>query len=437
MSVRLLVSVRPGETRGALVEDGRMIWFDFIRTLHEAPPPPPVGTVFLARVRKVEPGLQAAFVELEKGESALLAARDAKVLAPDQDAARPIEKLVHEGEAVIVQVSRPGRAGKGPRVTADPALPGPGGKPVRPKRGQTAPLWAEIEERAKAATPPALLWRPPEPDPALMLWRTAPVQPDIVEVDHEGSAAALRRAFAESGGKAEIIASRDDVFSAHGLDGAVDALCAPTVALKGGASLIIETGAALTAIDVNAGAALGSTVEDTALKVNLDAAREIARQIALRRLGGIVAVDFLRLKAARHRREIAAVLSEALETYRLDASEPDFTRAGLVEFVLPRRATPLHERLTSSCGHCGGRGHVADTAGRALALLARYVREARSGAPRALEARAAPEVIAWLGVREEAVARELERFAVTAPAWRAETNWPPERMDVRPQQKLN
>ncbi len=242
----------------------------------------------------------------------------------------------------------------------------------------------------------------------------------------------LRRALTGLSDNARLEARREDIFAAYGLDEEVDGLSSPAVALRNGASLMIEPGAALTAIDVNAGAALGSTAEDTALKVNLDAAREIPRQIALRRLAGIVVIDFLRLKAARHRRDLIAEFGRSLEAFRLEAAAPGFSRAGLVELVLPRRDTPLHERLRSACPHCGGRGDVPATAGRALVLLARLVHEARRGPACPLEARAAPDVIAWLTAREDAVGRELGRFAVAAPAWRAEPGWPPERMDVRP-----
>ncbi|MFW6027688.1 MAG: ribonuclease E/G [bacterium] len=437
MSARLVIAVRPGETRAALLEDGRMRWFDFIRTLHKAAPPPAVGTVFLARVRKVEPGLQAAFVELPDGETALLSARDVRTRTEGGGSPRPIERQVHEGEAVIVQISRTSQGGKGPRVTADPALPGPAGKAVYPGRGEETPLWERISEQARKARPPALLWRPPEPDPAVTLWRACPLPPDVIEVDHNAAAASLRRAMAATGGGPEIVTSREDVFSAHGLDQEVDGLTVPLVALTGGGSLMIEPLAALTAIDVNSGAAPGSTAQDTALRVNLDAAREIPRQIALRRLGGIVVIDFLRLKAARHRREVLSVLGRALEDFGLEASTPAFSRAGLVELVLKRRATPLHERLGAPCPHCDGSGEVPDTACRALALLARIVSEARRNPAAALEARASPEVIAWLGERGEAVTHELERFAIIAPAWRAERRWPPERMDVRPRQEAN
>ncbi|MFP4004864.1 MAG: ribonuclease E/G, partial [Alphaproteobacteria bacterium] len=290
-----------------------------------------------------------------------------------------------------------------------------------------------IEEDARRAQPPALLWRPPEPAPAVALYQAAPVPPDAVETDHEPSAATLRRALAQSGSAAEVAVSRDDVFSAHGMDSEVDGLFGPAVPLKDGGSLMIEPVAALTAIDVNAGGAPGSTAEDTALKVNLEAAREIPRQIALRRLGGIVAIDFLRMKAARHRREVLATLQRGLESCRIEAPAPGFGRAELVELVLPRRATPLHERLMSPCPKCGGRGDIPDPAGCALALLARIAREGR-GAAGPLEARAAPEVIDWLTAREAAVTRELERFAVTGVRWRAEPGWPPDRMDVRPRQ---
>lgn len=414
----MLISVRPGESLGALVEDGQLSWFDFVRTLHDGAAPLPEGTVCLGRVRRVERGLQAAFLELGEGETAMLPARDARHLPRTKDQQAPIERLVHEGEAVLVRVSRPGREGKGPRVTTALSL--------------SPPVRAEVEAGARTADAPAVLWRPPLPDPAVSLWSMAPAKPRAIEVDHEPSAAALRRALNGPDSNIAVSVSDEDTFAAHGIAEEVQGLSAPIVRLGGGGTLIIQPTAALTAIDINAGGALGSTAEDTALKVNLDAARVIARQAALRRLCGIVVIDFLRLKAARHRREIVSVLRQALEKYGLDAQISGIGAAGLVATVLPRTGVPLHERLRSPCPHCGGSGTVPDTAVHAFALLARIAREARHGRGLFLEAHAAPDVIAWIEARADAMARELERFAVTALSWHAEPGWPPDRIEIRP-----
>ena len=185
------------------------------------------------------------------------------------------------------------------------------------------------------------------------------------------------------------------LFEHYGVEAEIERVLASEVALPSGGRIAIETTRALTAIDVDSGAyAGGSDLEATALRVDLEAAAEIARQIRLRNLGGIVAIDFIPLKEAANRERLVAALRAGLAHDAAPIRFFGYSALGLVELTRRRQGPPLAEILAEPCPACAGAGLLPKAATIAAAALRRGAAEARANPGRPLAISAASEVIA-------------------------------------------
>jgi ribonuclease G len=427
VSTELVVDRSPFGLEAALLADGRLVQVDLL----DAPDEDPRGQIRLGRVRRVDRDLGAAFVDCGLGADAWLGARDARFLAAaGRDV--PIERMLGEGQGVLVQVRRGPGDGKGAQVSADIALAGtylvlrprrrevalsarlartPGAAEQRTRaqrlfpdtglmlrrgapRASDAELlaelarlqdqWREIEAKAGAATPPAVV-HAIDPLQRLLLDQLSPELERIVVGDQATLARARTWLAAWQPTLADRLVSLPDPFEAIGVAEQLEEALQPRVALPGGGSLIVESTAALTAIDVNGGGR-------RALEANLAAAPEIARQLRLRRIGGTIVVDFIDLSARAAR---AGVL-EALRAALADDPEPvqvfPMSRFGLVEISRRRGGPSLAEMLGRACPLCGGAGAVAGLRWRALPLM----RELTRRSPARLEVHAAPDLHDYL-----------------------------------------
>jgi ribonuclease G len=396
-----------------------------------------IGDIVLGRVQKVVPSLAAAFVDLGQGRSGFLTVRDAAPLtrarSGEDGENLTIERLVHEGEAVVVQVTKDGYGDKGPRISADISLAGrtvaltphdPGARVSRRIADEAererlmraawkalggydhlgaiirtaaegldearieselqslAVAWAEIAAKAETATAPAVLHR--EADLLSRLVRD--VLTDAVtrfEVDTSGALQRAKR-LAKTlcpGLEDRIVlyTGGPALFEDLGVEAEIEAALEPHVSLSGGAWISIERTEGLTAIDVNAGKSADTgSGRSPAMGVNLSAAREIARQIRLRGLSGLMVVDFIHVTAS----EDAARITQALEA--AFAGDPVHTRVsamsefGLVEITRRREHESLADMLEGSCPTCGGHGHVPRLEAEVQAALRRAERDAAS-----------------------------------------------------------
>ncbi|MGX9963843.1 ribonuclease E/G [Roseomonas sp. F4] len=336
------VSVSPGEMRVAGLVDDRLdeAWIE--RPSH----PDGVGDLHMARVAAISAAMSGAFLTLAEGLTGFLPESE---LPPPR---RPIAKALQDGLALPVRVTRAAQGGKGPRVTAR--------------------LSAAELTLAQGADAPALLRRG---DGAAL--RLAFAWPEATLItDSAAMAAELRTRL----GPSRVTFQHGPAFDAE-LEEAFAELASPQVSLPGGASLTIHPTPALTAIDVDAGGLAGSRDAGAHERMNIAAAREVARQIRLRNLAGAILVDFAGMPIKR-REDLQEPLAEALRQDPLGARLLGVTRLGLMEIVRPRVHPPLHELI--------GFPHSPLTLG--LAALRRALREvsARPGATLALVA--APEV---------------------------------------------
>ncbi len=209
--------------------------------------------------------------------------------------------------------------------------------------------------------------------------------------------------------RVELHAGPEPIFSHFGLEIDWDKLLAPRVWLKSGGYLIIDPTEALTAIDVNTGRFVGrSHLEETLLKTNLEAAKEIARQLRLRNIGGLIVIDFIDQEKAANRDLVYQTLLEALARDRAKTTALPISSLGLVEMTRQRVRDSLAQTITEPCGACGGRGLTLTPQILACDLLRQLAAEAREFPGYQLSLSAHPQVMAIL---EKDGARLLDRLA--------------------------
>ncbi len=180
----------------------------------------------------------------------------------------------------------------------------------------------------------------------------------------------------------------------HGIQREIEKIYEPRASLKSGGHLVIEQTEALVAIDVNTGKFTGTkNLEETAFRTNCEAAREIAKQIRLRDLGGIIIVDFIDMEMSEHRRQVLRILEEALRRDRAKTSFLNLSQLGLVEMTRQRMRKSLESASTQECPYCKGKGIVKSKetiAGEALQKLSQFVMNIRK---ESVELTACPDVI--------------------------------------------
>ncbi len=413
----MAVHVQPEGTQIAILEGRSLIEHyvakpaDDITQIH--------GNIYLGRVQNVLPGMEAAFVDIGTPKNAVLYRGDLH-FDPDEiderDEAR-IEDLLKPKQTVLCQVTKNPIMHKGARLTQEVSLPGrfvvlvPNSKTVgiskrlpdaerkrlrkiidrsRPDghgvivrtaaENITAPeierdlaqllvQWEKIAELAAKASAPALLYR--EPDMALRVireelsrdFRSVIIDDAAIHADVHDYVASVSPALAERVSYfdpgSEPLPLYEKYHIAEQLRRALDR----KVWLPSGGSLIIEHTEALTVIDVNTGKNVGkSNLEDTVFENNLEAAQEIARQLRLRDVGGIIVIDFVDMEIKKNRAEVVRVFREALARDKTRTQVFDISELGLVQMTRKRIGEGLLESLSQPCEHCEGRGLVVATA---------------------------------------------------------------------------
>lgn len=458
MADELLINAVPGEVRAALVSDGRLVELFVERRGRESL----VGNVYLGRVERVLSGMEAAFVDIGIGRAGFLGMETnrAGVDAADER----IAPDVHEGEAVLVQVVKDAIGRKGVQLTRRIALAGRHlvFTPMQPRvtvsrqieeaaeqarlanvvaglaeKGEgyivrTAAagadaaeitrdaqflrgLWIDVEAGRDQGRAPSVLYA--EPDALMRILRDH-VHTGVASVRIDGAsdlAAARRFCSRFMPGVEPLLRGHDDdqpLFAEYDIDEEIERALMPRVTLPSGGTIVIEQTEALTAIDVNSGRFTGgSRLIDTALKINLEAATEVARQIRLRNLAGLIAIDFIHLDEDAAWRPVLDELGRALARDRTPTRLVGRTAAGLVEVTRRRRREPLAASLQAVCDVCEGTGRRPAPETVAYDILRALPRAARTHAPGALTVYAAPTVIAALsGPAREALDDLLPRL---------------------------
>jgi ribonuclease G len=446
MAERLVVSCGPILTRGARLVDGRLV------DLFIAPAGAvgAAGDIYIGRVRRVVTGLRAAFVDLGLARDGFLSVSDARSLAGSNDVsyARSIDRLVAEGDAVLVQVRREAVGDKGVRVSADIELPGRFVvfSPLRPARAVTRRIIDPAERRRLADVLSGAL-RPPEG--AIARTRAAGVDAEAivaeigalrgrwealaraagratvpsrvlaeldlparvlrdscgegveVVIDDAVAAAALRESVASflppvSGHISVVPEEGDGLFEREGIADEVDGAFERDVPLPGGGRITIDATQALVAIDVDSGQRVQGDAEAVALAVNLEAASTVARQIRLRDLGGAIVVDFLQQRDRGHAERIETALRDAVSDDPAPVDVGRISRFGLLEMTRRRTHRSPADVVRATCPCCAGSGGIAAPSLVADAALRRARAESRRLPGRPLRVRTSPAVAAYL-----------------------------------------
>ena len=473
MRRELLVNATPPETRVAVLEDGKTVEALHERRGHQGL----VGNVYLARVHRVLPGMHAAFVSIGLERDAFLYVQDVlpRTVEADGEERSPaseeaagfaadrarIEDLLREGQDLVVQVTKDPLFGKGPRVTANIALPGrllvclPGARGIGISRritddaerqrlreilelfppgagwiARTAAqgsevadfladrryleeIAARIRRKAENASGPLLVQR--ELDIALRSLRDL-VTPDFaaIRVDspevRERILEFLAAVAPELAPRVELDEGPEPLFTRFGVEAEIENALKNRVHLKSGGSVVIQQTEALVAIDVNTGKFVGSgALEETVFATNLEAVGEIARQIRLRDLGGILVVDFIDMEDPAHRREVFERFEQELSRDRARTRLLQISEFGLVEVTRQRTRGNLERTLTRPCPCCAGSGRAKTDLSVALDLRRDLLTSANLYAPgEALRLRVRSSLARLLADEETEILPEIE-----------------------------
>jgi ribonuclease G len=430
LSTEILISSDPWENRVAILEDGALAEL-YIEREEKV-----IGSIYKGKVQNVLPGMGAAFVDIGLGRNAFLYVDDISkqplnigdVEITQGRSGFTISEKAKKGDDVLVQIVKEPRGLKGARISTNISLPGrylilmPTGrysgvsrkiesaterdrlkavmKRIRPEGmatvvrtaaagvseaeliadlGVLIRMWHGILEIYKRAASPSLLHK----DMNLVYkaardFITADV--DRVLIDNEAEFAKVR-AFLQLLGpqyldRVEHYNHGRSLFEDYNISEELSKLMKPKINLPSGGSIVIESTEALTVIDVNSGKFTGGkNLEDTIVKTNIEAASEIARQVRLRDIGGIIVVDFIDMSSEASRNKVIKTLEDGLRKDRTRATIQSFSSLGLLEFTRKRIGKDLGAQLRGSCPTCSGLGTVLSAQSVAIDTL-RHARDA-------------------------------------------------------------
>ncbi|MCG6117372.1 MAG: ribonuclease G [Aquimonas sp.] len=489
MSEEILINVTPRETRVAVVENGMLQEVHIERASRRGY----VGNIYKGKVIRVMPGMQAAFVEVGLQRAAFLHASDIfrppTPLAEGEEAVSssptpPITELVREGQEVVVQVVKDPIGTKGARLTSQLSIPsrylvllpfsrvlgvsariedegertrlkstiadlsgdsGRGyivrtnadGLPVEALAEDLAYL-GKLWEAIEAGSGPARVGSCIYEDLSLPLRALRDLLHGDVEKVRVDSRETFERTqrFAsqfmpELVERIEHYPGERPIFDLYGVEDEIQRAMQKEVPLKSGGYLVIDQTEAMTTVDVNTGAFLGSrNLEETVYRTNLEAAQAVARQLRLRNLGGIIIIDFIDMTDAEHRRQVLRQLEKSLARDHAKTTVYEFSPLGLVEMTRKRTIDSLERQLCEPCVSCGGRGTVKTAETVTYEIFREITRAVRQFEARKLLVLASPKVVARILEEESAAVAELEEFIGKTIRFQADDNYTQEQYDV-------
>ena len=404
---KLMVITEHGERDQLAVLEGRDLVQHYVTRIGARSM---VGNVYLGRVQNVLPGMEAAFVDVGRGRNAVLYAGEVNYSPEDLEGSPPrIEKVLKSGQSVLVQVTKDPIGGKGARLTAQISMPGrylvlvPNSsvtgisrrlpeeerrrlkaiyKKIRPdgqglivrtaaegasEEALAADLrrlleeWSGIEKRAKKAKAPAILYE--EPELTVRVVRDLFTDEEYRELVtdsprvYEVVTDYLRQTDPDVLPKVRLHEGKLPAFEEFHIVEQIHKGLDRKVWLPSGGYIVIDRTEALTVIDVNTGKSVGKTnLEETVVNTNLEAAREVARQLRLRDIGGMIVIDFIDMLLEQNKRKVIDTLREALAQDKSRSQVFDISPLGLLEVTRKRVSGGLLESFSETCPTCEGRG---------------------------------------------------------------------------------
>ena len=425
---QILVTEDPSELRVALVEDGRLAEIYFERPEKRSY----LGDIYRGKVENVLAGIDAAFVDFGLDKNGFLYVDEVRTGEGDRRGRR-IGEVLKPGQDVVVQVMKDPMGSKGARLTMHISLAGryvvyvPGGsgvgvsrrlsqderdrlrdlcKELRVKNAglivRTAAegegleevrrdvrvlsrLWSRLKKKAETAPIPGLIHK--EVDISLEVTRdlfNESVESLIVDDEkrHKAIVGFLDKVAPELVPRVRLHAGAEPLFEAYGIEQQISRALERRVPLPSGGNIVIDHAEALTVIDVNSGRyTSGRGLEDTILKTNLEAAREVVRQLRLRDIGGIIIIDFIDMSHVKNRETVLATLEAELDTDRTKTYVVELSPLGLVEMTRQNTTDGARGILTRTCQSCQGKARTLSEETVALTVERRLrVHARKSGA---------------------------------------------------------
>jgi len=411
------------------------------------------GNIYKAVVTRVEPSLEACFVDYGEDRHGFLPFKEiskqyfAEGVSPSQ--AR-IQDVIKEGQELLVQVEKEERGNKGAALTTFISLAGryvvlmpnnprgggvsrriegddraelkeamdqleyPKGMSIIARTagiGRSAPelqwdlnyllkLWSAIDGAAKAGKGAFLIYQ----ESSLVIrairdYFNNDIGDVLIDTDdiYEQAQQFMSHVMPEYA--ARVKRYRDDapLFSRFQIEHQIESAYARTVQLPSGGAIVIDHTEALVSVDVNSARAIkGGDIEETATRTNLEAADEVARQMRLRDLGGLIVIDFIDMEESKNRREVENRLRDALRQDRARVQFGSISKFGLLEMSRQRLKPALSEGASIPCPRCGGAGHIRDTESSALQILRIIQEESMKDNTAAVHAQVPVEVASFL-----------------------------------------
>ena len=486
MTVELLANVTPQETRVAVVENG-MLQEVFVERARRRGL---VGNIYKGVVRRVLPGMQAAFVDIGLAKAAFLHASDIAVAGDEEKIEQngnddSITRLLQEGQEVLVQVIKDPLGTKGARLTTHITIPSrylvfmPEASNVGVSqrieqederqrlrdiviatRGKDAGggfilrtaaehvgeeaivydlkflqrLWSSVQERIATSGPGDAVHE----DLPLVLRVLRDISDTEVEKLRIDSCETFQRTekfvqqfTPELAGKLEYYPGERPIFDLYSIDDEIQKALDRKVQLKSGGHLVLDQTEAMTTIDVNTGAYVGHrNLEETIFKTNLEAAQAIVRQLRLRNLGGMIIIDFIDMQTEEHKRQVLRALEKHIERDHANCHISEISNLGLVQMTRKRTRESLEHILCETCPMCDGRASVKTAETVCYEIFREILREARQFDAQQLLVLAAQEVVDILLDEESTSLAELEAFIGKPIKFQVEALYSQEQFDV-------
>jgi len=450
----LINTIDEEESRMAIVEDGNLVEYNVRMSVKE----PTTGNIYNGTVQKVQWGLRAAFVDYGTGKSGFLPLRDIVPEYFDED------KKLSAGKMLPVQVVREEKGSKGAMLTTRLSLAGRYLVLMPNRQGSSGisrkienevdrnklkwlmeqiagkdntgfivrtagmnrtkqelirdyqmllRLWKDIKKKTEKATSPGLIYQ--ETDFAVRAFRdyyTADIDEILVD-DSETTRKMKTYCKAVSPRNIRMIKfykEQTPLFDQYDIEDQINAIYQPRVNLKSGGSIVIEPTEAGITIDVNSGRMSKRDVEETAYKTNLEAAVEIARQLRLRDLGGLIVVDFIDMTDKNHITQVEKTFRDALKVDRSRIQLAKISRFGMLELSRQKKQSTIQEISYSICPYCKGSGVRPSVEYLALSALRRIKSEAAKEMFSEISITLPPEVTGYLLNQKRSQLSKLEEI---------------------------
>ncbi len=484
MIEEILVNITPQETRVAIIQQGAVQELHIERSQSRGI----VGNVYLGKVTRVLPGMQSAFVDIGLDKAAFLHVADLWMPKNSKPDNTPIEKLVFDGQTILVQVLKDPLGTKGARLSTHISIAGRNlvylpqedngnqiaisqkidnleDRDALKKRFQAlmpvgeqgsyilrtsaedaddqelqndlrylSATWRKVQDGSLSLSAPSLLHQDLSLAERVLrdLATDATGQIRIDSAENFEKLTTFARDFTPNQ-ESKLVLYRGErpLFDLYDTESEINRALGRRVDLKSGGYLMIDQTESMTTIDVNTGSFVGArTFDDTIYKTNLEAAQTIARQLRLRNLGGIIIIDFIDMHSKEHQDAVLDELNKNLARDKIRTSANPFSSLGLVEMTRKRTRESLAHLLCEPCEVCQGKGQVKTAQSICYEILREVLREHRQFNPKEFRIIACADVIDRFLEEESGHLAQLIEFIGKPIRLQAESSFNQEQYDI-------